>query len=419
MTDIPAGNRRYRNPRADTHDQILFFVLFVAGSAAIWTMKLLGFRQWEVTLVPIGLMLFYALVAVATKRYRIREDRVGDNCYYLGFLFTLVSLSHALWVYDPDGSGAADIIANFGIALGTTILGLAFRVLFNQMREDPVEYEREARQSLAEASMALRSQLSDVATEMSSFKRKIVQITEEGVRDVTTSASTSMTQQVERFAAVATDVNEKIQVAFGTFTDHAVRLNEIASKSVEALHTLFERIDKIEASPELLAKKFDPIVQKFDEVASEAQKRNRAQTTDMKRLREAIDAAVAASEALHTSLAGSDRILSGHLTSFGARIEETLSGAARIAETLTRSGDALAAQVDAVTRSGTAIGQALNGHGDAIAEVRAAIEADLAELRAQRSAISAMAAESREAVRQVEGSLVTLSRTMVEQLGER
>src|SRR2546422_3241136 len=59
-----------------------------------------------------------------------------------------------------------------------------FRSLFNQMREDPVEYEREARYSLAEASSALRSQLADISIEMSNFKRKLAQILEEGIVDV-------------------------------------------------------------------------------------------------------------------------------------------------------------------------------------------------------------------------------------------
>lgn len=103
-------------------------------------------------------MVIYAVIAIITKRFRLREDRVGDNIYYLGFLFTLISLAYALYVYNnPGGSGgAAEIITNFGIAIFTTIFGLAGRVLFNQMRQDPVEYEREARYSLAEASLATR-----------------------------------------------------------------------------------------------------------------------------------------------------------------------------------------------------------------------------------------------------------------------
>src|ERR1700679_1237765 len=102
MTDAPTGQRVYRNPFADRLDQILFFGFFAAGTVSIWTLKLLGINQYIVTAVPLALMAIYALIAIVTKRYRVREDRVGDNIYYLGFLFTLVSLAYALYVYSPD-----------------------------------------------------------------------------------------------------------------------------------------------------------------------------------------------------------------------------------------------------------------------------------------------------------------------------
>ena len=145
---------------------MLFFGFVLLGAIAIWTMKSVGFNQYAVTAVPISLMIVYAIIALTTKRNRLREDRVGDNVYYLGFLFTLVSLAYALHVYSPDGSGATEIITNFGIAVFTTILGLAGRVLFSQMREDPEEYEREARLSLAEASSELRAQLFGIAGDL-------------------------------------------------------------------------------------------------------------------------------------------------------------------------------------------------------------------------------------------------------------
>src|SRR6185312_12739401 len=97
-------------------------------------------------------------------------------------------------------------------------------------------------------------------------------------------------ENVERFAASSNDVIEKMRVAFASFTDHSTRLNEIASKNVEALQALFERIERIEASPGLLAGKLEPVIQKFAEVADEAMQRNRAQTNDLKRIHDSIEA---------------------------------------------------------------------------------------------------------------------------------
>jgi hypothetical protein len=40
---------------------------------------------------------------------------------------------------------AEEIVRNFGIAITSTVVGIALRVLFNQMRRDPLEVERTAR----------------------------------------------------------------------------------------------------------------------------------------------------------------------------------------------------------------------------------------------------------------------------------
>src|SRR3546814_17959688 len=73
------------------------------------------------------------------------------------------------------------IIANFGLALATTIAGLALRILFTQMREDPVEIEREARRDLAEATSRLKAELDTSVIELSSFRRATAPSLAEGM----------------------------------------------------------------------------------------------------------------------------------------------------------------------------------------------------------------------------------------------
>lgn len=419
MTDTPSGRRNYRISAIDIPDQILFFLLFGIGSAAIWALKLLYFNQFIVTIVPVGLMAFYAVLAFVTKRYRIREDKVGDNLYYLGFLYTLVSLSHALWAFNPDGSGAIDIITNFGIAIFTTIIGLAGRVFFNQMREDPLEYEREARQSLAQATNELRAQLADICIEMSNFKRKTLQIMEEGVTDISNSTRSTLAENVERFATTSNEVIEKIRAAFSNFTDYSSRLNEMAAKNVEALQALFERIDKIEASPELLATKLEPVIQKFSEVADETLRRNRAQTNDLKRMREVIEVAVTAAETLRKTIAASDKAVTQKMENFATGLEKSLLAAGRFAETLTKLTGTLSSDTASIKSASVELAQAITIQKHTVAEIRAAIEADLQTVLQHRDAMAKLVAESRESVTELQSALVSLSRTMVEQLGGR
>lgn len=417
--DTPAGKRIYRNPFTDIQDQVLFFGLFLLGAIGILTLKGWGYSQPTVTIFPLSLMILYAGIALATKRYRIREDRVGDNMYYLGFLFTLVSLGYALYVYDPYGSGVETIITNFGIAISTTILGLAGRVFFNQMREDPVEYEKEARYALAEASGALRSQLGEISIDVSVFKRKLVQIMEEGVVDISNSAKTSMAETVQKVSSSSDEVLRSIQVAFQAFTDHSTNLNEAASKNVKALQSLFKRIEQIEASPDLIAAKFDPIIQKFDEVASDALKRNRAQASDLKRLRDVIDAAVAASEALHKTSASSDASMSQKIEKFVQFSDSAVTEIARLTEKLRDTGSALLNEVAGIQSVSAELKDGVTVHQNSISQIRSTIEENLRIAHQHREAMSQLAAESRESLQALQGALVSLSKTLVEQLNGR
>jgi len=417
--DTPTGKLKYRNPLADTQDQILFFGLFMIGTIGILTLKMLDFGQITVTILPLCLMVIYTSIALVTKRYRLREDRVGDNIYYLGFLYTLVSLAYALFAYKAGGSAVEDIITNFGIAIFTTILGLAGRVLFNQMREDPVEYEREARYSLAEATSALRSQLAEISTEVSSFKRKLMQIMEEGIVDISNTASSSMAENVKQFASTADEVIKSIQAAFNTFTDHSHSLNDAASKNVEALQSLFKRIENIEASPELLTAKFDPVIQKFDEVASEAMKRNRAQTNDLKRVRDMIDTAIAASDVLHKSLAASDTIVSQKTQTFIQSFDSAIKATASLTETLRGTASALLDEIAAAKSVSAELNQDVVLHRTSFSQIRSAMEADLKIAQQHREAMSKLVTESHESVQALQSALVSLSKTLVEQLGGR
>jgi len=419
MTEISRTRKQQSASAFDIPDQILFFATFAVGAASIWILKWLQFSQFVVTVAPVCLMVLYAGTALWTKRYRIREDKIGDNVYYLGFLYTLSSLSYALWVYNPDGSGATDIITNFGIAIFTTILGLAGRVFFNQMREDPIEYEREARQSLGEATNELRAHLADICIETSNFKRKTLQIMEEGAADVTNTVRATLAENVERFAATSSDVIEKIQAAFSSFTDHSTRLNEIASKNAEALQSLFERIERIEASPEMLASKLDPVIQKFAEVADEAMRRNRAQTNDLKRVRDAIEVVVNAAEALQAAAGASGKGVTDSLEQYAERLQEGIGAVAQFRDVMVAATEGLSNEVEAGRKMASAVADGMETHKTAVAEIRAAIEGDLRITREHREAAAKMLEESRSAVVEVERALVSMSRTLAEQLGGR
>jgi hypothetical protein len=148
----------------------IFTVFVLVGSAYIVDAKLRGFAQVYVTFVPVATMLAYALLIHLARNLRLRDDQAGDNLYYMGFLFTLTSLGVSLYQFSA-AHAAEDIVQNFGIAIGSTITGIALRVIFNQMRRDPIEVERIMRLELAEAARRVRRELDSTAVEFSYVRR--------------------------------------------------------------------------------------------------------------------------------------------------------------------------------------------------------------------------------------------------------
>ena len=85
----------------------------------------------------------------------------GDNLYYLGFLYTLTSLAHSLYRFSADEADTEVIVTNFGIAIFTTILGMALRVLMGLPTvDDPSSLDESARLDLAETARKLRREMS-------------------------------------------------------------------------------------------------------------------------------------------------------------------------------------------------------------------------------------------------------------------
>ena len=123
---------------SDYPDQVFFASTFIIGSLFITFLK-----NWNVAsqwlsltsmITSMGLIIVYAIVSRTVHTFRLSSERVGDNCYYLGFLFTLVSLSNALYSFGyGDDDTINYVISNFGIALGSTIVGMLMRVMFNQI----------------------------------------------------------------------------------------------------------------------------------------------------------------------------------------------------------------------------------------------------------------------------------------------
>jgi Mg2+ and Co2+ transporter CorA len=195
--------RLYEVADATGMSAVVFMAFVALGSVYILLAKLAGVGQFYVTFVPVGIMLAYAALIFLARNLRLRDDQSGDNLYYMGFLFTLTSLGVSLYQFSAEHA-AEDIVQNFGIAIGSTIAGIGLRVVFNQMRRDPVEVERMMRLELAEAARRVRRELDSTVVEFGYHRRSAQQ-----------AAADSFKQVAERFDEIVAKFDASLKEITG------------------------------------------------------------------------------------------------------------------------------------------------------------------------------------------------------------
>jgi ElaB/YqjD/DUF883 family membrane-anchored ribosome-binding protein len=261
---------------------LLFFVVVLIGSGYIVFSKLHAFSAINVTAVPVLIMIGYAIVLGFARLFRLRDDQSGDNLYYMGFLFTLTSLAVSLYQFDAEGS-AAPIVQNFGIAIASTIAGITLRILFNQMRRDPVEVEATARMELAEASRRVKRELDSTVLEFSYFRRTAQQSIADAldeVKEALGDTSDKLADEMKRFAATAgkpledaskrsgatlDSMNDKIVTTLETVSAQLVeegeRLTRSTTSIARAIDAVVARLTALQTPDQIIEVKLAPMIQ--------------------------------------------------------------------------------------------------------------------------------------------------------------
>ena len=200
---------------------------------------------------------------------RLRLDQAGDNLYYLGFTYTLCSLAITLYRFQATEGTVDYIVSNFGIALATTIVGVVSRVWLHQMRDDPLELERETRSELTEAVSRLRAEIDHAVREFNHFNRTLQQSAQEAIEAQGNVALETLDKSTKQYAEVAVRAVGHLENCFSTFNKQATELNTNTAQISTALLALSNRIDDIEAPRDLLSEKLAPIFQRIAEAAEQ------------------------------------------------------------------------------------------------------------------------------------------------------
>ncbi len=157
-------------------DHGLFVLAASFGFVGILSARLSGLPGLPTAVASVALIVLYALMCWRAGWFADQPDRLGDNCYYLGFLLTLASLSAALIAVEsqagPRGDLVEALIASFGVSLFSTVAGIALRVVFTQMRPDGEAEDAQLERETQHLATRLRDQLAAAVLEFETFRMR-------------------------------------------------------------------------------------------------------------------------------------------------------------------------------------------------------------------------------------------------------
>jgi hypothetical protein len=236
----------------DMPDKGLFAGTAALGFALIIILKVEAVGPELIAGLAVAFMFAYGFIAYQIPTVHLRLDRLGDNFYYLGFIYTLASLSAAL-VQMRNGVEIDSVLGNFGIALITTIVGIAGRVVFVQMRSEIDDVEEVIRRDILEASAALKGQLSAALNDLDTFRTGLRQIAKETLEESVEYGKAP----IHQIGAVAQQAADRIDAAFGERQSHAQEVLGLVLKISKATDKLLRRIETADLPTEQVVQRLD------------------------------------------------------------------------------------------------------------------------------------------------------------------
>jgi hypothetical protein len=192
----------------------LFVVILIGGLISIITGVVFSSVILSV-LIPFSLVFIYAASTVKAKHTDLSKAKIGDSCYFLGFSFTLISLSVALINL---GQQEADInirgiVGGFGAALATTLAGLLCRLWFT---------------TLASSFLSSKDKLEEeIESAMRSFSMQLQSLVDEVNMSITTIGATIGDTNIELNKSYKGQMQENIKSISDSVASFSQRLDEV------------------------------------------------------------------------------------------------------------------------------------------------------------------------------------------------
>lgn len=273
----------WRIGRSGVSVVVLFVPAAVLGGAGMIFLRAQEFHVGYAVGLGCGVIALYAILAMLLKPKALPSGLIGDNCYYLGFIFTLVSLAWTLYALS-ESSGEdriVEVVSGFGIALLTTLAGLIARVALNPPRVDLADEEQLTRVSLAREAALLQKELIQTTAAHKQFGSIVRQSLDEFSRKFEADLRAEAERRLKAFEEQM-KLNEKVAAEqMEAFGDVALEAFDASMKK-----QLKRRLEAYDGADQAITKALDGTAGKMSEAAGlldEATSALKAKTDDLTR----------------------------------------------------------------------------------------------------------------------------------------
>ncbi len=166
-----------------------FIGWLIGGDLANW---ILGF------VLPLFFMGSYITLGMRRDKRDLTDEKFADSCYYLGFIFTIVSIIFCL-LDIPNIDKELDTIAvRFGAAMFSTVVGIIVRVYLINFKKEFADAVQQSEDAIVDAAQKFIAQIELVSEKSEQFQAYLSHATELSVERAHQKLESGLTYGLEK-----------------------------------------------------------------------------------------------------------------------------------------------------------------------------------------------------------------------------
>lgn len=237
MTDIS-----YRSLKQIRENLRNYFLGSLVGGILLIIIFFWSSSEYYIVFIPLIPMLFYIISGYQiANKYKHMPD-FSDSVYYLGFIFTLVSLLCVV-LFTKISNEPTKLLNYFGMSLSTTILGIAFRSIhhqFTNLSHDPINT----------AQKELREEVDKFRSSIDLMKGRIDEVSTMLITQLPQKLVESVNQFDEKFQYASSILNNNMNDLVRTTKDISLKTNQGFSNLHDSVDLSIVNISKMSDSIE-------------------------------------------------------------------------------------------------------------------------------------------------------------------------